>query len=726
MLNLLMQAKKADMAPEDRKDVLLEALVFITGYFGHTRSAPALLAGLPVGKDGLTPKLFCQAADRAGFKARIVKRKLEQIPAEVIPAVVVTKNKKALILLQSDKGQGRVLDPVSKEEKTLSLKDLAKDYSGHCIYIKPNYQSDGAEKEALEDHWFWSNILENRDIYLKVALGALLINLFALTSPIFTMNFYDRVLPNNATETGWVLVIGASSIYVFDLIIRTLRAYFIDIAGRRSDVILAQKLFNQVLDIRLGTRTGSIGAFANNLREFDSLREFFNSATMTGLVDFPFSLLFIAAIWMIAGAGFAMLLLAFYAVVMITGYIMQLPVQRKVHQAMKTGEQKHGLLVETLGNLEMIKGVGGEGHIRANYAHYVAKSAEAGQHSRFWSGLSMNFSGFIQQLAGVIVMLVGMYSVQEKHLTVGALMACVILSSRAIAPIGALAGLVNRYHQAKSAYRNLDSVMRQPVERPRDKKFLHRPVLKGAFQFRDLGFIYPKTSRPVLQGVNLNINAGEKLAIVGRIGSGKSTLIKLMVDFFEPNEGALLIDETDMRQIDPADLRRNVAYMGQDTALMSGTIRENIAMGRPRATDAEVLKIAEMTGVHDFVRRHPMGYDAPVGERGDGLSGGQRQSVALARTLIMDTPVLILDEPTNAMDSGTEDMILRSIEQIIKDKTFILVTHKPALLKLINRLVVMDGGRVVMDGPRDTVLQALAAGKITVPQGIAIHGTGRS
>ena len=703
------------MATEDRKDALLEALVFITGYFGHTRSAPALLAGLPVGKDGLTPKLFCQAADRAGFKARIVKRRLGQIPAEVVPTVVVTKDKKALVLLQRDeKEQCRVFDPASKEEKVLALKELSGNYSGYCIYIKPNFEGEGTE--ALENHWFWSNILESKAIYIKVALASLLVNLFALTSPIFTMNFYDRVLPNNAIETGWVLVIGASSIFIFDLIIRTLRGYFIDIAGRRSDVILAQKLFNQVLDMRLGARSGSIGAFANNLREFDSLREFFNSATMTAFVDFPFSLLFLSAVWMIAGVGFAMMLLAFYVIVMGAGYLTQLPVRRKVHQAMKMGEQKHGLLVETLGNLEMIKGVGGEGQIRDSYAHYVAKSAEAGQQSRFYSGLSVNFSVFVQQLAGVIVVLVGMYSVQDKHLTIGALMACVILSSRAIAPIGALAGLVNRYHQAKSAYRNLNDVMNQPIERPRDKKFLHRPVLKGQLQFRDMSFSYPRTGAPVLRGVNLNINAGDKVAIVGRIGSGKSTLIKLMVNFFEPTEGTILIDETDMRQIDPADLRRNVAYMGQDTALTSGTIRDNIVMGRPHATDEEVLKIAETTGVHDFVRRHPMGYDAPVGERGEGLSGGQRQSVALARTLIMDTPVLILDEPTNAMDSGTEDLILRNLERVIKDKTFILVTHKPALLKLVSRLVVMDGGRVVMDGPRDTVLQALAAGKVTVPK----------
>lgn len=702
---------------QTQKDFLLESLVFITGHFGHTRSAPALQAGLPVGKGGLTPKLFCQAADRAGFKARIVKRALDRIPAEVMPVVAVIKDRKSVVLLQrGDKNQYRVLDPVLRKEKVVNGKELSKAYSGYCLYIKPDYQSDDAGTESLCSHWFWGNILESSGIYMRVMVAALLINLFALTSPIFIMNFYDRVLPNNAVETGWVLAIGAASIFIFDFVIRSLRAYFIDIAGRRSDVILAQKLFNQVLDMRIGAQSGSTGAFANNLKEFDSLREFFNSATMTGLVDFPFSLLFIAVIWMIAGVQMALLLLSFYAVVMLVGYLMQLPVRRKVHQAMKTGEQKHGLLVETLGSLEMIKGVGGEGQLRENYAHYVARSAEAGQKSRFYSGLSVNFSVFIQQLAGVIVMMVGMYMVQDKNLTIGVLMACVILSSRAIAPIGQIAGLVNRYHQAKSAYRNLDGVMRQPVERPRDKKFLHRPVLKGHFQFQDMEFAYPRTQSPVLQEIGLNISEGEKVAIVGRIGSGKSSMVKLMVNFFEPTKGAILIDDTDMRQIDPADLRRNISYMGQDTTLMTGTIRENIVMGHPGASDGEVLKIAEMAGVHDFVRHHSMGYDAPVGERGCNLSGGQRQSVALARTLLMDTPILILDEPTNSMDSGTENGILSHLEKFISNKTFILVTHKPALLKLVGRLVVMDSGRVVMDGPKEAVLQALASGKINVPK----------
>jgi ATP-binding cassette subfamily C protein LapB len=427
-------------------------------------------------------------------------------------------------------------------------------------------------------------------------------------------------------------------------------------------------------------------------------------------------LLFIAAIWMIAGPEVALTLLALYAVVLAVGYLMQIPVQRKVLQAMKTGEQKHGLLVETIGAIETIRGVAGEGALRANYGHYVGKSAEAGQESRFYSGVSVHFSGFIQQLSGVVIVLIGMYLIEAREMSMGALMACVLLSSRAIAPIGMVASLVNKYHHARSAYRNLDRVMRLPVERPRDRKFLHRPSIAGNFALRGVEFAYPGTHRAVLQNVNLQIAAGEKVAIVGRIGSGKSTLVKLMIGFFEPARGTILADETDMRQIDPADLRRSVGYMGQDTSLLSGTVRGNIVMGRPQATDAEVLRAAELAGVHDFMRRHPAGYDAPVGERGEGLSGGQRQAVALARTLLMDTPVLILDEPTNAMDAGTEEKVLRNLEAFARDKTLVIVTHKPALLRLVTRVIVMDQGQVVMDGPRDHVWQALAGGRVAAAQ----------
>ena len=696
---------------------LLSSLVYITAYFGHARSADALTAGLPVEKGGMTPKLFCQAAERAGFRARVVKRALKDIPAEVLPVVAVLKYRGAAIILQVEKGVLKLLDPETREERALSQKDFAKEYAGYAIFIRPDYEDDEAAGEPLSRHWLWSTVLENSGAYAHVLLASILINCFALTSPLFIMTFYNRVLPNDAQETGWVLAIGAAVVFCFDFIIRSLRGYFIDVAGRRADVIVGQRLYNQVLDMKLGHRTDSAGAFASIMREFDSLREFLNSATMTGLVDFPFSILFLAAIWLIGGPQVALVLVGLYVAVAFVAWIFQLPVRRKVHQALKTAEQRHGLLVETISSIETIRGVGGEGHLRAAYSHHTARAAEAGQASRFFSGLSVNFSVLVQQLSVVALVLIGMYLIASKDMSVGALIACVLLSSRALAPIGQVAGLVSRWHHARSAYRSLDGVMRTPVERPRGQKFLHRPALEGNFRFNGVEFAYPRTHAPVLQNININIAAGDKVAVVGRIGSGKSTLVKLLVNFYEPTAGAVLADGTDLRQIDPADLRRNIAYMGQDTSLLSGTVRENIVMGRPGASDEEVFRVAELSGVHDFVRRHPHGYDALVGERGEGLSGGQRQAVALARTLLMDAPVLVMDEPTNAMDTATEELVLRNLEAACKDKTLVIVTHKPALLRLVTRLVVMDNGRIVADGPRDEVLAALQGGQVKVKQG---------
>jgi ATP-binding cassette subfamily C protein LapB len=693
------------------EDSLLAALVYLTAHFGHAKSAEALSAGLPVGKDGMSPTLLCTAAERTGLKARIVKRDVRNIPLEVLPAVVLLKPKTAVILLEKSGDTLRILNPVTRKEEFVAANDLSSASTGHAVYIKPGHEKI-ADAPDWHSHWFWRSMFDNRHIYTKVMIASFLINCFALTGPVYIMNFYNRVLPNDAVETGWVLSIGALSVFIFDFVIKTLRSYFIDIAGRRADITVAQKLYDQILDMRLGARHGSIGSFANSLREFDSLREFFNSATVTAVVDFPFSLLFIAAIWVIGGPEVAILLLALYGIVMLAAWAIQIPVRHRVRQAMKTAEQKHGLLVETIGSLETIRGVGGEGHLRALHSRITAKSAEAGQDSRFYSGLAVNMSAFIQSASSVFIVLLGMYMIRDQEMTVGALIACVLLSSRAIAPIGMAAALVNKYHQAQSAFKTLNGIMNLPVERPLDRDFLHRPVLTGAMEFRNVGFSYPQAKTSVLDNITFSIRPGEKVAIVGRIGSGKTTLVKLMVNFFETTAGTIMIDGADLRQIDPADLRRNIAYMGQDTTLMSGSLRDNIAMGRPHATDAEVLKAAELAAANDFIRRHPAGYDAPVGERGEGLSGGQRQSIALARTLLMDAPVFIMDEPTNSMDAGTEELVLRNLETCLAQKTAIFVTHKPALLRLVTRLIVLDGGKIVADGPRDQVLQAIAAGQI--------------
>lgn len=694
------------------QDLYLQALVYITGFFGHARSADSLKAGMPLEKNGMTPKVFCQAAERAGIKAKVVQKPFTDIPEQLAPVVLVLQDKSVAVLKQRQGAKAIVYFPALGEEQTLPLKELEKRYAGYAIYIKPDTDVKTGET-GYEGHWFWSSLMDCKDIYGRVFLAAVLINLFGLTTPVFMMNFYDRVLPSHAVETGWVLGIGALSIFVFDLIIRSLRGYFIDVAGKKSDVVAAQRLYDQVLDMKLAARPASAGAFANILRDFDSLREFFNSATLTALVDFPFSLLFIAVIWVIS-PPVAAVLFGFYLIVMVASFVTQIPVRKQVAKAMRSSEMKHGLLIESLNSLETIKGVGGEGRLRTRYAHYLAESSAAGQTSRFYSGLSAHISSFFQQSSGIVIALIGMYMVAAGDMTPGGLIGCVILGSRAIAPVGMVAGLVNKYHQARASYRALDHVMQLPVERPKDMRFLHRPVLSGGYTVKDVSFSYPNTQRKVLEHISLTIKPGEKVAIAGRIGSGKSTLLKLLVNFYEPDEGSILMDNTDIRQIDPADLRRNIAYVGQDTALFSGTLRENIVLGKPDATDEEVLNAAKLSGVDDFVRLHPLGYDAPIGERGEGLSGGQRQAVAMARALLINAPILVCDEPTSAMDTQTENKMIAAMQEGRPDQTFLLVTHRGSLLKLVNRIILMDNGKIIADGPRDKVFQALADGKIEV------------
>lgn len=693
---------------------LIDALVWLTAHYGRARSASVLAAGLPVEDKGMTPQLFCEAATRAGLRARIVKKSPADINDAVLPAVVLTATRGAVVLVTRTGDTVRIID--GGVESTIEANALDKRANGYAIYVRP--AEEGAA-DAEQSHWFWPAINEGAGVYAQVALATVFINLFALTSPLFMMNFYNRVLPNNAVETGWVLAIGALVVFGFDFIIKTLRGYFIDIAGRRADVVVGQKIYDQLLDVRLGQRRDSIGASASMLRDFDGVRDFLTSATLSVIIDLPFSLLFVAAIWWVAGPSMALVLLLIYVLAMAVGWLTQLPVKRSVRKALMAAEKKHGLLVETMAAQETVRGLGAEGVLRGRYRRYLASAAEAGQVSRFYSGLSVNFSGLMQAGSGVVLVLIGMYMVAARDMTSGALIACMMLSSRAIAPVGAVAALLNKYHQARASYRRIDELMKQDTERGGTRNFLHRPDLRGAFSMQNVDFAYPDSNVKTLSGVSLNIAAGERVAIVGRIGSGKSSLVKLLVNFYQPAAGAVLVDGTDMRQIDPADLRRHVAYMGQDTTLISGSIRDNIALARHDASDADILRVAEMTGVHDFVRRHPQGYDAAVGEGGQGLSGGQRQAVALARTLLRDTPVLVLDEPTNAMDGGSEERLLQKLEPYLANKTFILVTHKPALLRLVNRLIVVDNGRVVMDGARDQVWQALAQGQVA-----AIPGAG--
>ena len=666
------------------------------------------------------PELFCEAADRLDLSAKVVRKNaVSSIAAAVLPCVMFLSGNHACVLLEKSKGAAKVFLPETGAVKEVRLADLERDYAGYVIYVHPGaafLHPETRKDDPITGHWFWGLVRESRRTYGLVLLGSLFINTFVLVSPLFVMNFYDRVIPNNAIETGWALGIGAMVAFVFDFSFRTIRGYLVDFAGRRIDVLAARRIFDHLMDMRLADRPQSSGAFANMLRDFDSVREFFTSATITALVDLPFAMLFLFIISRIGGM-LALIPLTLIGVVCVAGYIIQFALKNAVRRTLKSAETKHGLLVEAIHGLETIKANGADGRFRARYAQYVGENARQAQRSRALSALGVNIATFFQQTLTIFMVLTGMYLVQDAQLTMGGLIACVILGGRAIAPIGQIANLMTRYHQAGSALKTLNDIMDRTIERPQGKQFLHRPDLKGKISFNGVGFAYPHTGHMALKDVSFTINAGERVGIIGRIGSGKSTIARLMLGLYEPNEGTMSIDDTDYRQIDPADLRRAMAYIAQDVVLFTGSVRDNITAAAPQASEEQVLACAKAAGVDEFISRHPMGYDAPVGERGDGLSGGQRQAIALARAMITDPAIIVCDEPTNAMDMQAEQSFREYIKKSREGKTFVLITHKHSLLDMVDRLIVMHNGQVVIDGKREEVTAALNAGQVKVSAG---------
>ena len=696
-------------------DPLLHCLAALTRHWQRAQSLNALRAGLPLEGNRLTPDLFIRAAERADLSARVVRKPLHAISPLTLPAVLLLKDRQACLLMawEENSRDARVIFPeTGGGEAVVDRERLQDRYIGQAIFTQPRFRFDARSQEIAnvpEKNWFWGTLRRFAPLYAESMLASVMINLFTLTSSLFAMNVYDRVVPNNAIETLWVLAIGASIVYGFDFLIRTLRGYFLDIAGKKADIIMASMLFHQINNVRMAAQPVSSGALARNLLEYESLRDFFTSATLSTLIDLPFVLLFLWVIHFLAGPAVLAPAIA-VPLVLLVGMVLQWPLARLMLKTAKESSQKHAILVETLSGMETVKTVGAEGTIQSKWEQVVGLIARTGLQSRLLSALALNFSVFAQQMAYVGVVIYGVYLIKAGELTMGALIACSILTGRALAPLAQVAGLLVRLQQSLVSLRTLNGLMALPVERPATTRFPHRPILRGEIHFDNVSFVYPGQPTPVLNQLSLQIKQGERVAIIGRIGSGKSTFLKLILNLYQPDQGAVLVDGVDVQQIDPVDLRRNIGCVNQESLLFFGTIRSNILMGDPFAEDDAMMRAARQAGVHEFVDRHPHGFERMVGEQGKGLSGGQRQAVAIARALLPNPPILLLDEPTSAMDSGSEERFKARMRTIVTGRTLVLVTHKASLLSMVERLIVMEEGTVVLDGPRDEVLQQLAKG----------------
>jgi len=698
------------------KDPLLGCLVLLTQHNHRPVSAQVLTDGLPLVDGRLTPKLFLRAAARGGFAAKLVQRCLHHISPLLLPAVLLLKDERACILqtFDDEAGEVEIIEPESGGLVRMALEQLDEAFTGHVIFMRPEFQRGEGSRRQLDDrdgHWFWGTLWRSARIYRDVLLASLLINLFVLANPLFVMNVYDRVVPNHAEETLWVLAIGVLVVFLFDFGLKMLRAYFIEVAGKKSDVLLSARLFEKVMGLRYDAMPSSVGAFASNLREFDSIRNFLSSTTNTVLIDIPFMLLFLFVISWIGGP-LVMIPAAAIPIILLYALMVRPALRRSIERTFSSTAQKNGTLVESLTAMETLKTQRAASPMQERWEEAVGYIARWGLRARMLSSSVVNVASLVQQLASVLLIIFGVYMIMDQTLSMGGLIACVILSGRAIAPLGQVASLIANYEQSLKALKTLDEIMALPEEYDGERRYIHRPELQGGIAFKEVDFTYPSTEYGALHTLSFRLQAGEKVALIGRIGSGKSSIQKLLLGLYRPTQGAIELDGIDMSQIAPSDLRRSIGYVPQDVMLFAGTVRDNITIGMPHASDEQILQAARLAGVEAFVNKHPLGFDMPVGERGSALSGGQRQAVALARALLHNPPILIFDEPSNSMDNASEDALRRQLKSVIGRKTLLMVTHKMSLLDLVDRLIVIESGRILADGPKDSVLEALKQGRL--------------
>jgi ATP-binding cassette subfamily C protein LapB len=705
------------------QDTLLDSVSWICDHYGVGKSPESLTAGLPKG-GMLAPSLALAALAAAGLSAGLVGRASRALPKQLVPILLLRKEQGGCILVGRSvvtNNEGKkahryqvILPEINQEPVELDQEGMDAIYAGHAILVKPQAKVDlraGDETPQPAGHWLLSTLWRYRSYYRSAAIGAILINVLGLATIFFTMNVYDRVVPNQAFVTLWSLGVGVSIAMVFEAIARYVRAYLLDMAGKKADLVLGTMLFRQALSIQMEHKPASSGSFANQLREFESVRDFATSATLAAISDLPFVLMFVAIIFFVGGPlGWVPMLLI--PLILIISVIIQWPLARTMKENMREGALKQGVLVESIEGLETLKAVGGEAHMQRRWDDFSALAATTSMKSRSLSSMATGVVAFLQQFQTVALIVIGVYLIDAGDLTMGGLIATVMLAGRATGPLGQVIGLAIRFQQAKAALGSLNGLMAMPVDRDATREYLSKPPLSGQLTVKNLSFSYPappmQPNPPVLQRVNLTIAAGERVAILGRIGSGKSTLLRVMARLYLPVEGQIFTDGLDVNQIDPADWRKAVGYVGQDARLFYGTLRENVMIGRPDSTAEEFLRVLRLTGLDHVAAKHPKGINLPIGEAGEGLSGGQRQLVSLARTLLARPKMLLLDEPTSAMDTQTEALFLEHLKRATEGQALVVVTHRPALLALVNRIVVMDDGTAVADGPKKEILSKLS------------------
>ena len=693
-------------------DPVLDCLTYLTRQADRPSSPVLLRAGLALSADGKLP--FHQiepALEQVGMRADPITRVLKNWPSAKCPAVLELEDDRAAVLLDTRQGDGLVYAPGVAEPMWVSLRELEPAYTGRAVVVEADptreRENERPWDRARRRHWFWSEVWKVRREFWPVLLAALIVNMLAFAMPLFTMNVYDRVIPNKASATLWVLALGVMLALGFDFTLRIARARLIDEVGRKLDARLSQKLFEKVMNLPMAQRQGSTGAMAKRVSEYETVRDFFASTTVVLAVDVTFLFLFLGLIIVLAG-WLVLVPIAGIILMLTAGMSLQKAMGRAALDAQADSSLQHSVLVESISGAETLKAARAEGQMLGRWRRYSAMSAATQERMRKLSAVAVNLASVSQQMISIGLLIGGFYRFQAGEMTMGAIIAIIMLAGRSLQPIGQLAFLVTRGKQAFATLSSLERMMEQEDERQGALRSIVPEIRGGHIELSNVRFTYPNATRPSLSGLNLKIGPGERIGIIGRVASGKSTLGRLLCGLYAPTDGVMTVDGLDSRQYHPHQLRDAFRFVSQDADVFNGTVRDNLMLGAAQADDNQLIDAVIRSGADIFLSRDAAGFDLPVGERGSRLSGGQRSLLVLARALVSPSKMLFLDEPTGSMDTATEMYFIEHLKTALApDQTLMVATHRHNMLSILTRLIVIDDGKIIADGPRDDVMKHL-------------------
>lgn len=698
------EKKQLNKNSDFQTDPLLIATKFVLDFYFGDISLETITSFTPKSENGFDESCVVEVVSNLGLN--VLKKDINgyEIPEYFLPCIIFDKFNSPMVYLKKNGNNVYLFDPFEKLEKTIE-KTMLKEYTSAIVIFRESQKKDHIDKDKKKS-WFFEPIKSFWRSYVEIGILTFFINIFALAVPLFTMSVYDRVVPNGAFETLFVLSIGVGIILLFDLVFKSVRNYIIEKTGKKLGLHLEEELMKRVLLIQSQYDEMMTGSKANLFRELQQVREFFATRSLVQVIDFPFFFIALIVIFLISPAVAAVPAIA-AIIILVFNVLMQIPISNLSAKNLENVQSKHSFLIESIQGSESIKLTNSASTKLFNWRNIVAFTDSIGLRIQSLNALSMNLSQTVIQLVTMLVIVVGVFEIAAKNLSVGGLIAVTILASRAMVPVINVSMMVIRFKEINESINTINNFWHLPIESQKEIE-VGIGKLRGEIEFKDVNYFFKDSKYPSLDKISFKIKQGEKVGIIGQTGAGKSTLLKLLTGLYSPSSGSIYFDGHDTSTMHPVEIRQNIGVMPQEPFLFNGSLKENIELSRTISKE-KMMELIRITGLEELVKKSGKGDGLQVGERGSNLSTGQRQLVAMARAIVNDPAMLILDEPTSGLDVGLEKILINQLKGVIaQNKTVIIITHRFSALDLVDRVIVLNNGRIVADGPKQKVLAALS------------------